>query len=358
MAEDVSGGVFEPFWKDFPLSDIHLATTPDVLHQLYQGVFKHIISWCQRIMKPAELDRRIRALPLGHGLRRFKNGISALSQISGKERKNMAKILLGCLVGAISKEGISAVHALLDFVYLAQYPTHDTITLGYLEDALASFHKHKSYFINTGVREHLHIPKFHALQHYVESIKLLGTTDNYNTEAFERFHIDFTKRGWRASNQRNEFPQMIRWLSRKEKVAAFHAYLESKEATRNTPLGPQRNAPKYLAKYPDQPNKSLAAIQTTHHAPSFSDRLKEFLNQLLPNPTTNRTAVNFTLPFQGLDVYFNFRFSPESLQEDQEEQDIVKAIPSFSKPGGESYRFDTVVVLNRDTAEATGLEGE
>ena len=142
MSSDVAGSVFTPFWKGFPLCDIHEAITPDVLHQLYQGVLKHLIDWCQRMLSPAELDRRIRTLPIFFGLRHFKNGFSALSQISGPERKNMAKILLGCLVGSLPSQGIKAITALLDFIYIAQYSTHDDVTLGYLEDALARYYQY------------------------------------------------------------------------------------------------------------------------------------------------------------------------------------------------------------------------
>ncbi|KAG2046152.1 hypothetical protein BDR06DRAFT_858105, partial [Suillus hirtellus] len=77
--------------------------------------------------------------------------------------------------------------------YLAQYPTHDDTTLQYMQKALEDFHQHKEVIINLGVRDNLDIPKFHSLQHYLENIKNFGTTDNYNTEMFERFHIDFCK---------------------------------------------------------------------------------------------------------------------------------------------------------------------
>ncbi len=38
---------------------------------------------------------------------------------------------------------------------------------------------------------------------------------------FEHLYIDFAKHGWRASNHRDEFPQMVTWLSRQEKVISF-----------------------------------------------------------------------------------------------------------------------------------------
>ncbi len=117
MAHDVAGGTFTPFWEGFPFTDIHTSITPDVLHQLYQGVFKHLIEWCQSCVGDKELDRRIRALPHAFGLKHFKNGISALSQISGSERKNMAKILLGCLVDIMPSTGVKAIkHFLILFI--------------------------------------------------------------------------------------------------------------------------------------------------------------------------------------------------------------------------------------------------
>ena len=52
----VSGGIHHPFWEGFPLCDIHLSIMPDVLHQLYQGVVKHMVAWCSSLMDNEELD--------------------------------------------------------------------------------------------------------------------------------------------------------------------------------------------------------------------------------------------------------------------------------------------------------------
>ncbi|EGO00404.1 hypothetical protein SERLA73DRAFT_53174 [Serpula lacrymans var. lacrymans S7.3] len=114
--KEVSGGVYEPFWLNFPHCNIHLSVSPNILHQLYQGVFKHMVNWCKDLMDPKELDQRISSLPACYGVRYFKNGISALGQIRGKERKDMARIFLGCLIGKIPRSAILAYQSLLDFI--------------------------------------------------------------------------------------------------------------------------------------------------------------------------------------------------------------------------------------------------
>ena len=130
-----------------------------------------------------------------------------------------------------------------------------------MQNALDRFHKNRDYFITTLVRDDFNIPKFHSLLHYIESIENFGTTDNYNSEMFERLHIDFAKNGWRASNQRDEFPQMMRWLSRQEKIMSFETHqksiLQHQEGNFNiTPQDLLENKKSLIsiAKYPNYPS--------------------------------------------------------------------------------------------------------
>lgn len=76
MEDDVAGGTFKPFWMDFPLCEIHGTISPDVLHQLYQGVLKHFICWIQSAMTEEEFDIRLHSLPPSFGVRHFAGGIS------------------------------------------------------------------------------------------------------------------------------------------------------------------------------------------------------------------------------------------------------------------------------------------
>jgi hypothetical protein len=47
--------VFHPFWERLPLTNIFLSITPDVLHQLLQGMMKHLIRWLIRAFGPGEI---------------------------------------------------------------------------------------------------------------------------------------------------------------------------------------------------------------------------------------------------------------------------------------------------------------
>ncbi|KIK56823.1 hypothetical protein GYMLUDRAFT_173849 [Collybiopsis luxurians FD-317 M1] len=138
MEDNIAGGNYTPFWTDFPLYDIHDIITPDVLHQLYQGVFKHLISWIQAVMTEEEFDSQVLSLPPVFGVCHFKNGIFGLSHVRGPERKSLAKIFLVCLAGRVDPKCIVACRSILDFIHLAQYPSHDGTTLGYMITALQS----------------------------------------------------------------------------------------------------------------------------------------------------------------------------------------------------------------------------
>ena len=277
----------------------------------------------------------------------------------------MAQILLGCLVGKVPAEVLVCYRALLDFIYIAQYPMHDNDSLQYLEDALDLFHTNKHIFVDCGIQEHLDIPKFHSMVHYVESIRNFGTTNNYNTEMFKRFHIDMAKEGWRASNFRNEVPQMTRWLSRQEKVSLFQSYirdtLESDEMVNEEielPPIPSISTSLGLSQKPTVPNQAISNIQRSHHAPSFSLHLCQYLNGFLSREESIACAQLATaqLPFDWLNIWHTYKFALDVLGNDIDGQENIKAVRA--KPGKEGEaRFDTVLVAHKDTAETTGLQG-
>ncbi|KAH9015557.1 hypothetical protein EDB84DRAFT_1633781 [Lactarius hengduanensis] len=173
----------QPFWLGLPHLNIYRLITPDVLHQLYQGVVKYLKSWVIEACGPAEIDARCRRLPPNHNVRLFMKGISSLSRVTGHEHDQICWFFLGLVIDIRLPNNLSnirllrSVRAILDLLYLAQYPIHTDSTLILLSDSLSQFHANKEIFVTLGIRADFNIPKFHFLSHYVESIKYLRTTD-------------------------------------------------------------------------------------------------------------------------------------------------------------------------------------
>ena len=132
--------VYHPFWQRLPLTNIFILITPDVLNQLLQGVIKHLVLWLTNsaVFGAAEVNTRCRALPPSHHITLFPKGITSLSRVLGKEHKAMCCILLGLITdiplpdGQVPSRVVRVACALLDFTFLAQFPSHTTHTLCFL----------------------------------------------------------------------------------------------------------------------------------------------------------------------------------------------------------------------------------
>ncbi|KAH9043546.1 hypothetical protein EDB83DRAFT_2227861 [Lactarius deliciosus] len=360
--------LFRPFWNAFPLVDIFLSITPDVLHQLLQGVVKHVKAWLIAIFGTAEIDARCRSLPPNHHITLFPKGITTLSRISGKEHKNICRFLIGLIIdlaipgGQLPSRVIRAVRALLDFVYLAQYPSHTSQTLQRLEECLARFHENKDVFIDLGVRRHMRIPKLHSLLHYRSSITLFGTTDNYNTEQSERLHIDFTKDAYRATNRKDEYTQMTAWLERREKVRMHTAFVELRTQSHltsppisTTLIGPLQVGARYLkmTQHPTVKAVTFDELAMDYGAVDFQDTLADFI-ALVNYPSASAAALrsraaDTLLPFRSVPVFHRVKFTSREKSEDLEIVDSVVIRPEQKDAHGRTIpeRFDTVLVRGR-----------
>jgi hypothetical protein len=143
----------DPFWKSWAHANIHEAMSSDVLHQLVQGMGKHLIEWLIGLVEDEdELDARFQRIPLATGLRHFRDGISGLSNVSGSEHKAIYAQVLGCVHGIVPNDAVRAATSLLDFIYIAQYECHSDDSLETLSTALSNFHEFKDIFKTNGVR--------------------------------------------------------------------------------------------------------------------------------------------------------------------------------------------------------------
>ncbi|KAJ6624580.1 hypothetical protein B0H10DRAFT_1784667 [Mycena sp. CBHHK59/15] len=371
--------IYHPFWEGLPYTNIFQAISPDILHQLYQGVVKHLIAWLTACCGEAEIDARCRRLPPNHNIRLFMNGISNLSRVTGKEHDQISRFLLSLVIdvqlpdGHSSSQLVAAVRGLLDFVYLAQYPMHTSETLAHLENALQCFHDNKSIFVDLGIRDDFNLPKLHFCRHYITYIKFFGTTDNYNTEYTERLHIDLAKEAYRSTNFKDEFPQMTLWLERKEKIYRHEKYIQWRldgcpppPVTADLPPGLVYERQLKMTKHPTPKSVRLACLVTDYGATFFRDALARYVVHL-NHPELSRMQVegnsqDLTFAFNSVPVYHRIKFTtPNPYTARGPEDSVVDSIhvqPRKTLKNGEELpaRFDTALV-NDGTGDITGAAG-
>ena len=359
--------IFHPFWERLPLTDIFLSITPDILHQLLQGMVKHLVSWLVRTFGAAAIDARCRALPPNHKVLLFMKGITALGRTSGHEHKKMCIILLGLIVdlpvpgGHDSSRIVRTVRALMDFLFLAQYGSHTSDTISKMQDYLIQFHDNKAIFFDLGVRQQFNLPKLHSLTHYASSIRLFGTTDNYNTEQSERLHIDFAKNAYRATNHKNEIAQMTKWLERREKLYHFAEFVNWRQQQGHNLPPPARIAigpPQVhdyaltvkMAQKPSKGRVSFVSLARDFGAFTFQDMLAEFIAQInypgAARGTLQNHAHNTHIPFSRVPVYHKIKFTDRGILTKPEIVDTVHVRPEQKDSRGRIIpaRFDTVLV--------------
>ncbi|KAG1883313.1 hypothetical protein F4604DRAFT_1575913, partial [Suillus subluteus] len=277
-----------PFFIRLLHCNIHDAITPDILHQIYQGLVKHLCGWLRTLIGDAELDARFKRMPHAHGVRLFTNGITGLTQVSGPEHREICKQLLGCIVDAP------------------------------------------------------------------------GVT--------ERLHIDFAKDAYKATNKKEFWEQMTRWLERRETMAAFDLVLQWRRREIPKPRARwQRLLPPgvYLAKNPSAHAVSFRVLEDQFGAAHFKNSLGEFIaNQLQPTAYRRQAVhnVNILQGLEGVDVWYCVKFAVPNLQVDTESTVLhtAHAEPKRSRRSGEGEldaRFDTVLV-NESEHKETGIEGK
>jgi hypothetical protein len=131
-------GVHWPFWQDWPMAEPSEFLTPEPLHHWHKMFWDHDAKWCIHAAGANKIDFRFSILHPHMAYCHFKEGISKLKQVTGREHRDVHRYIVGIIVGAVPKHFLIAVRALMDFRYLAQAPVISDAVLLKIELALVS----------------------------------------------------------------------------------------------------------------------------------------------------------------------------------------------------------------------------
>ncbi|KAH7910711.1 hypothetical protein BJ138DRAFT_1087120 [Hygrophoropsis aurantiaca] len=231
-------GVVAPFWADWSDACPSLFLTPDALHQWHKFYFDHPLQWTINIIGGKELDRRLSSIQPRTGTRHWANGVSTLKQCTGREHRDLEKLLPVVAAGAVKDDVLRALRAITEFIFLAQSLFHYEETLHSLSEALTEFHHYKASILvangrrgKNGPLDHFEIPKLELAQHVARSIRAMGAPYQWSSDITERCHITHVKAPYRMSNHRDFHTQCCRFLDRQEKQRFFQLFtaLKSEE---------------------------------------------------------------------------------------------------------------------------------
>lgn len=219
---------WEGHWGDF----CRIVALDD-LHGIMKALKDHLFSWIVASIGADRVDAGLIAQPHRIGLCNFPNGITHISQFSGRENRDLQRHIIGGVIGAdgATPALLKSLRGALDFSYTAQLPMHTDRTLRLMQEHLAVYNKSKYYFIQNRTRTskrgepHMRIPKAHNWEHFAADIRDHGTLDNTSTETGETLHKKKCKRPYALSNRKDPDRQILDRLMREEIIDDFARFI-------------------------------------------------------------------------------------------------------------------------------------
>jgi len=134
---------------------------PDLLHNIYLGLFKHMMEWVDGFLKKHKRQQALndawKEITPDPRFSVPKKAYREITQWQGNDMCNLGRCISAVLVSALRnphssqyqdfKSPLKCVSALVDFTLMAQYRSHTPDTLSYMESYLQTFHRTKDTFL-------------------------------------------------------------------------------------------------------------------------------------------------------------------------------------------------------------------
>jgi len=139
-------------------ADLH---KPDLLHNMYLGLFKHMMEWVEGFLKKHKqqqgFDDAWKEIPPCPRFSIPKKAYREITQWQGKEMSNLGGCITAVLASALRnpdsfqhhdfKSALKCVRARVDYSLMAQYRIHIPDTLSYMASYLQTFQQTKDIFL-------------------------------------------------------------------------------------------------------------------------------------------------------------------------------------------------------------------
>jgi len=133
----------------------------------------------------------------------------------------MGQVYIAAIHGHVCEDVVRCFVAFMNCCYIVRRNAITTSDIECFRCHLADFHRFRKIFITTGVRKNFCLPRQHALMHYPNAIELWGSPNGTCTSQTEAKHIPAVKKPWRRSGRHDPLLQMVKTLTRLDKLRAL-----------------------------------------------------------------------------------------------------------------------------------------
>ncbi len=219
-------------WKH-ELVNIHVIMMIDILHQLLKSTVMYLIQWLEMIIKnitstislkrkrdsqtiadtthDVQLNQRFQVVLSYSELRHFHDFLFVKQWID-VEQKTIVHQLIMIVTSLLIRKASDALYcarALMNFVMMTQYQSHDDESLRYMNNAIYRINVLKEVFKQFRHDENFNYLKFHVISHYMNFIRRYEDADDFDTSYMKIAHKFLIKDYYDLTNKRKNFQMQI-----------------------------------------------------------------------------------------------------------------------------------------------------